>query len=374
MFPRIEHINDILPFVNTNEQIRSKVDEHSDHTVLCYMVQDEDTFAGKHEHYERECRGISFGPDGIISARTLHKFFNIGQREDVQAEKLEWSKVIRIMEKRDGSMVTPVEVDGKIKFKTKKSFSTKEAALADQVAVEKGYMNWIHKLVSCGFTPTFEITSPKYPIVVLYDEDELTLLHVRDMVTGAYLPESSLKQMDPPMPIVENLIDQFMVDGVVSWDLLKTYAETATGVEGVVIQFANADMVKLKTMWYCELHRSVTFTRWRDIAHNVVADSSDDLKGAFKLTGRSIDAILHVERNIQQTIVRVVEIINTTIEEDAALSIKDFALKHKDREYFGLLMNAKRGKSTDYYKWYENHQLDDTWTLEVVPTDFTLNP
>lgn len=373
MFPEIKHINDLLPFVQGNSQIRVKLCETTGHTVVCYMLQDEDTFAGEHEHYERECRGITFGPDGTVSSRAMHKFFNIGQREDVEAHNLRWQDVDRIMEKRDGSMITPVLVNGLVKCKTKKSFTTKEATLADQViAATEGGTLWIQAALRCGYTPTFEITTPKYPIVVLYKTDELTLLHVRENVSGRYLTEAEIKSLQPPFPMVENQMQKFTALGVpaniVSWDLLKKYAEETEGVEGLVIQFKSGDMVKCKTKWYCDLHHAVTFTRWRDIARAVVADKSDDLKGAFALTGRSIEPIIQVEHKIAQRIRVVENAVEQHVGNGRVLNRtpKDMALALRDHELFGLIMRAFRDQEVNYMEFYEKNYLDLDWSLEVV--------
>jgi RNA ligase len=377
-FPHIAHIDDLLPFVASNPQIRVKPCETTGHTVVCYMVQDEDTFAGEHEHYERECRGITFDKEGKVSSRTMHKFFNIGQREDVEAHNLHWQDVDRIMEKRDGSMITPVLVNGvdaagAVKCKTKKSFTTKEAALADQlIADTPNGTAWVVNCLRFGYTPTFEITTPKYPIVVLYKTDELTLLHIRSNTTGRYLTEQEIRDLEPPFPVVENLKAKFCAPGVpanlVSWDLLKKYAEETTGVEGVVIQFKNGDMVKLKTVWYCDLHHAVTFTRWRDIARAVVADKSDDLKGAFALTGRDVAPIIKVEQEIAQALKEPAAYVAQCVKigQIDKCTPKDMALRHTGHELFGQIMSAFRGKEINWMEWYEKNWLDSDWSLEVV--------
>lgn len=376
-FPKIEHLDDLLPYIKDNKQIRVMPDSETGHIIVSYMIQDEDTFAGEHEHFEREARGITFHPNGRIASRTLHKFFNIGQRDDVQPEKLHWPSVTRIMVKRDGSMVTPVMTSAhNFKFKTKKTFSSKEAQAANELV--RGGMEyvWIANLLQRGLTPTFEFTSPKFPIVLVYEKDELTLLHVRDNVTGHYLSEQEIRELNPPFPIVENVMDQFIGSGVpanvVSWDKLKEYALTATGVEGVVIQFGQ-EMIKLKTVWYCELHRSVTFTRWRDVARSVCADSSDDLKGAFKLTGRDIEPILKVEREIKRRTEAAQEICEAYVKHGLAQGwdAKTMALTYKEHELFGQIMAVFRGKTIDWMAWYEKNHLDADWPLEVIPTNST---
>lgn len=374
MFPIINTLADVLPFVQDNPQIRVKQEGSWGHTVVCYMLQDEDTFGGANQAVEREARGITFFEDGKIAARTLHKFFNVGEREDTQPHALPWAKVVRIMDKRDGSMVTPVLLPNKVSFafKTKKSFATKEAALAQELCADADVYRWVLKLLQDGFTPTFEVTSPRFPIVLRYEKDELTLLHIRENITGRYLTEQEIVGMTPPFPVVENLIEQFYGEGLpaklVSFEKLKAAAETRTGIEGWIIQFENGDMVKLKTKWYCDLHHAVTFTRWRDIARAVCDDQADDLKGAFALTGRSIEPILTVERDIKRRIETVKLAVEAVVKAARAASFdaKTTAISYKDHPQFGLIMTLFRGKEPDYMAWYVKNHLERDWGLEVV--------
>ncbi len=374
MFPIIKHINDVLPFIEGNSMIRVKKDEGTGLTVICYMLQDEDMFGGEHEHMERECRGITFYEDGTLAARCLTKFFNVGERAETQPNTIRWQDVERIMLKMDGSMITPVMLpDGSLKCKTKKSFSTKEADLADKIlAATPGGTEWVTNMIKAGYTPTFEITSPKMPIVLRYYEDALTLLHVRENTTGGYLLEQVLMDFKPPFPLVENMMHKFYNDGipanVVSWEKLKHAAETVEGVEGWVIQFKNGDMVKVKTAWYINLHHSVTFTRWRDIARTVCEDKADDLKAAFAMTGRSIEPIIKVEQFIMGKINAARNAVEAHAENGRALqrTPKDMALAFKDHELFGLVMRAFREQEVNYMEWYVKQHLEADWDLEVV--------
>jgi RNA ligase len=212
------------------------------------------------------------------------------------------------------------------------------------------------------------MTSPKFPIVLMYTKDELTLLHVRDNITGTYLSEYELRALQPPFPIVENVKHKFLCDGLpqnlVSWAKLKAYAETAEKVEGVVIQFGQ-EMIKLKTLWYCNLHHSVTFTRWRDVARSVLADQSDDLKSAFAMTGRDIAPILVVERGIKAVIDGNASEVQAVITEGQGLTAKDMALKYREHPLFGLIMRAFRNQEINWMEWYAKNHTDD-WSLEVI--------
>lgn len=384
-FPKIGHLNDLIPHIQNNPQIRVKPCETTGHTTVCYMVQDEDTFAGENEAFERECRGITFDENGIISARTMHKFFNVGEREDTQPFNIDWSKATRIMEKRDGSMVTPVLIRGwkdkisnRVKFKTKKSFTTPEAALADEIArKDYGAFMWITNLLEAGLTPTFEVTSPRFPIVVRYEKDELTLLHVREMVSGRYLTEKEIAFLAPPFPVVQNLIDDFkdehmemgcFAEDQVSWSKLEEAAKTREGIEGWVVQLENGDMFKIKTKWYIDLHHSVTFIRWRDIARTVCADQADDLKAAFSMVGRDLEPILKVERVIKEKIEAMRKFASSAAMagKAAGFDAKTMAVCYNSHPCFSQIMRLYRDQEVNWMDVYQKRYLETDWGLEVA--------
>ena len=383
-FPKISNISDLLPKIQGHDQIRVKAVETGaakDCTVVCYMIQDEDVFTGPNEAWERECRGITFSPDGNVAARTLHKFFNIGEREETQPHNIQWSKVTRVSTKMDGSMVTPVKTDSGFKFKTKKTFDSAEACLADEIVKRKDAAgqeasSFISYCNDNHFTPTFEVTSPRFPIVIPYPKDDLTLLHIRDNETGRYCTEEQLhtlnKFFNSPFSVVENKIADFNSDGIpanlVSWEKLKAAAETATGIEGWVIQFESGEMVKLKTAWYIQLHHSVTFVRYRDIARTVLEDAADDLKSAFTLIGRSTRPILEIEQMINQALLRIERDVNYAVEsgKQKNLSQKEMAISNSGNPLFSLIMRAFSGREIDYREYYKKHNLD-AWSLEVIP-------
>ncbi len=380
-FPKISNISDLEPFIKDNPLFNIKPQDNGT-TVVCYSLQTADTFAGPNQEFKRECRGITFNTQtGLILSRTLHKFHNVGESEETSIENIPWSDIYRIMDKRDGSMVTPVLRIGEnipienvqsFNFKTKKTFTSAEAiAACETLNKYAGGHAWILSMLKNGFTPTFEFTSPKFPIVITYAEDELTLLQLRNNVTGEYF---EIDNLDCPFPIVKNLLvspENELPDQVKAnpSELIKL-SQTVEGIEGWIVQAKNGHMWKIKTQWYINLHRSVTFTRWRDIARCVVDDSADDLKGAFTMTGRDIDPIIKVETEIFAAIEKVkislVEILNAFKSED--MDAKAMAIKFKHHPHFTLIMKLFRGQEINWLEWYKKNYLDD-WTLEVVPVN-----
>ena len=273
------------------------------------------------------------------------------------------------------SMVTPVPIGEfgqlTVKFKTKKSFDTKEALLADKIAAETpGGIEWIKWVINQGCTPTFEVTSPRFPIVLRYEKDELTLLHIRENITGRYLTEQEIAGMAPPFPVVENLIEQFYGDGLpaklVSWDKLKTAAETRTGIEGWVIQFDDGEMVKLKTAWYQQLHRTIVFLRERDVARIALEDKIDDLIGHFALVGKDPSQVRRINKIVLEDLAAIGDEVRSEHQKLKGFSKKDAALAMKGHRLFGLIMRAMDGKEIDVREWYSKNILNSKFSLEVI--------
>ena len=361
MFPIIDHFDDVAKFVENNPQFRIAKQDNGI-SVICYMLQDEDTFHGENQDIYRECRGISFHENGKIASRPLHKFFNVGESTETSAENIPWDKIVRCTDKRDGSMITFVLMpDGNIIGKTKKTFDSAEAIAATKFLYEnEEKLNWVRHWLENNLTPIFEWTSPSFPIVILYDKDELTLLQLRCNYTGNYALTYFENNNSIPFPICENLLHKFNTPK----DLL-TLAKTETGIEGWIIQDSIGNAWKIKTQWYCDLHHSVTFTRWRDIARSVLVEQSDDLKAAFKLTGRDIAPIVNVEHAIMQTILTHQEMCKNETENVDKSDAKTFALAKRKHPHFNILMQTFNNKEIDWYKWYEKHFLN-SWSLEVV--------
>lgn len=373
-FPVLNHINDLLPFIADNKQFRVQ-DQDNGTTVVCYMLQDEDTFRGEHEDYYKECRGVTFcSKTGKVLSRTLHKFQNVGENDKTQADQIPWDKITRIMDKRDGSMITPVllthESNGAtyIRCKTKKTFTSNEAIYATKFLRDFPEGNtWIRTLLEAGFTPTFEWTSPNSPIVLLYEKDELTLLQVRKNVTGRYMNAEEMDVLKElcPFPVVPNLVHNYPHPR----DLLD-HALTAEGIEGWIVQTDAGEMWKIKTKWYCELHHSVTFTRWRDIARTVLDDKSDDLKAAFAMTGRSIRPIVEVELKVHGHVALLAAAASemAIAGKNAGLTAAQVAAKYAGNPLQKHIMRAFNGAPSDHATWlqyYLQKHITD-WSLDVI--------
>jgi len=189
-FPEIRTIDDVLPHIQGRDEFI--VAERDFGTVINYAVSMADTFdmTGPDDlggAIRRECRGLKFYHNGEIAARPFVKFFNVGERDETQPHMIDMSLPHLIEEKRDGSMLHPMLVDGYIRWMTKMGITEVAMKAEEFVAKNTKYKDFAAWCINEKVTPIFEWTSPNNQIVLLYEEDQLTLLAIRHNITGEYL-------------------------------------------------------------------------------------------------------------------------------------------------------------------------------------------
>jgi RNA ligase len=358
LFPYIRHIDDLLPHIQHKPEISIKKQPNGC-TVVCYAISNGETFDSE---WARECRGITFDRDGNILIRSMHKFFNVGERESTQVGNINWDLGVRIMDKRDGSMITPCVLDGGIEVKTKKSFDTDQANRAKAfILARQNYVDFVRRCHDLKLTATFEWTSPGDRIVVKYPHDELVLTQVRENESGEYRTDLARFASKYNIPLVEEEI-------LPSLDIhaLLTKLQDEEGKEGYIIQFGDGEMVKLKTPWYINLHHSVTFTRERDIARMVVEEQIDDFKSYLSQIGETHDTVNAIEKRVLDTILDIKKVVEALAKANWSDDKKEFVTAVNPRhEYFGLIMDYYVGKEPRYNEYFIKHHLS-SYSLEVV--------
>ena len=187
LFPVINHIDEVKEAIKGSKEF--VFNEVGNFIFSSYKITKENTFPDpnlfsnseerKNAQIRREIRGLVFDlKTGDLVSRTLHKFFNINEREETLQDKIKFDKEnIFILEKLDGSMVTPI-MDGKlIRFRTKLSYDndfTKpiENFVYGEIPIEKYEIEKSNLLKFCiewmkkGYTPIFEWCSPEARIVL----------------------------------------------------------------------------------------------------------------------------------------------------------------------------------------------------------------
>lgn len=285
-FPEVTHVDQILEAIKGRDEFVVKRDEDNRYIVVNYAVNFEDTFppvTDRRTALLRECRGVTFCMDtGRVLARKYHKFFNVNERPETQIHAVDFTQPHDVLEKLDGSMLTPFMVKGRIQWGTKMGLTdvakpveefVREYDLAHptQRYVDFATMCNMHEL-----TPIFEWCSRKQRIVIDYPEDRLVLTAIRHRVTGEYHTYDQLAAIQKQwgFPLARSL-----PGNAENIRVFMDEAHDLEGAEGYIIRFRNGHMLKVKGLWYCQLHGTLDQLRFeKDVIRLVLDDKLDDAK------------------------------------------------------------------------------------------------
>lgn len=334
--------------------------------IICYMIADTSLWSVP---LALEARGITFNADtNEIVSRPFEKFFSVNENEWTQDHQLPWNDgtYYSVYDKIDGSLVTPVLlIDDSIVCKTKKSFHNDIARKATEFVNSSWKMQkFCFDLLDGGLCPIFEYTHPDHRIVIDYGkEPTLSLLAIRCMKTGHY-HDHEWFDVPKPIKVVKDL-------GYKKVDIEREL--TLKGKEGFVVYFPQIPLrVKMKSEWYLSLHRIMTVIRPRDVAEAVVNETIDDLKASIMNDFSSevdIAPVLEVEKSVVDELNDIRIEVEQTVNDDAGLEQKDFAIKWKSHEYFPLMVAARKGvdivDSGMLREWFRRKRLKD-FGLEAI--------
>ena len=303
-FPRIECLDDVLPAIEGRDEFIVATREWG--TVVNYMVSMADTFppVSDDEYWcpgcklpvsetvgcgsqrcpdsvnlaaiRRECRGLLFYPDGRIMSRRLHKFFNVNERDETAAHRIDLSKQHVILEKLDGSMITPVFTAAGVRWGTKMGITEVSMQAEEFVARNPQYAQFAEWCETMRLTPIFEWCSRKQRIVVDYPTDRLVLIALRGTMTGEYKQYCDLVVLG----------DRFDIEVVRAYagtteNMEHLIAETRAmeDAEGWIIRFDDGQMLKIKGDWYVRIHKTKDNLIWeKNVVDLLINEKMDDVK------------------------------------------------------------------------------------------------
>jgi RNA ligase len=278
-FPEINHINDVLPHIEGRKEFR--VLEKDWYSVINYAVAFEETFLWDHNDpvgsaVRRECRGLVFNQDGGIISRPYNKFFNVGEKEETQLNKVNLYEPHIVLEKLDGSMIRPIPTPEGFRLATKAGVTDVAMNAEVFIADKPQYSSFISAMFDGGMTPLFEWISRKNRVVVDYPEDNLILTGIRNTTKGVYLLYENMVELAEHwnIPVVK------AVNGLAVQDInlfVKQVREWESD-EGVVIRFNSGQMVKIKADDYVLRHKSKdSISQEKNVLECVLGDAVDDL-------------------------------------------------------------------------------------------------
>ena len=279
-FPHINNISEVLQAIEGREEFVVKHDEAGGYRVVNYLVNFEDTFppvTDRRTALLRECRGITFCANtGVVLARKYHKFFNLGERPETLPENIDFTQPHVILEKLDGSMLTPLLVDGVIRWNTKMGLTGIALPVDEFVSTRPEYQALVREVWADNMTPIFEWCSRQQRIVIDYAVERLVLTAVRHNVTGEYMSYG-----DRVALAARHGVDVvgFMEGTAENIQEFMNQARDITGEEGYIIEFSDGHKVKVKGAWYCQLHKTLDHLRHeKDVIRLILDEKLDDAK------------------------------------------------------------------------------------------------
>lgn len=282
-FPIIRHIDDVLPHIEDRPEII--VAKKDGYQVVNYVVSTPDLWAVPVSTLKgqiiRECRGMIFDDAGKLISRPLHKFFNVGEKEETLPQNIDFTGH-SVYDKLDGSMIRPIMLDRQVRLATKMGITDTsiqcENWMYSDNTREEDYYDFLQWCTSTHRTPIFEWISRDNKIVIKYDESSLVLLALRDNETGQYATYERLITFGDGFQIP--VVKRYNSFDSISDFLEKTKAEI--GNEGYVVELADGNRVKIKTDEYCRIHKiKERVQQPRHVIALIIDEQIDDAKAGL---------------------------------------------------------------------------------------------
>ena len=282
-FPSIEHFDQIRAAIAGADEFIAV--DRGDHIIFDYKFvmstsfPDVDPSGGEPAAMaalRREARGLIFERStGRVLGRRFHKFFNLGERDETRPDRIDLGRPHVMLEKLDGSMISPIRLGDRLAWTTMMGETDVAAGAARFVADRPRYARLAEELLAAGANPIFEWCSQENRVVVDHAEPVLTLLAIRELVSGSYWSLAEVREAAA----------RAQVPVVAAWEGLDPDPRTLpqqldgqTGREGIVLRFDDGHMLKLKTPWYARIHGVLErLSREPDTVEILLSGSMDDV-------------------------------------------------------------------------------------------------
>ena len=327
-----------------------------EHNINGVKVHSYNYFLNDYHSFEtplhKELRGLTFVEGREEPYLSIKKFWNLNENEETRYEVLKNKEIRAVLEKADGSLIQVIDINGELVTKTKMSFESPEAKLAQSVLDKDPDLQYfILDMWAKNYQPLFEIVSPENKIVLDYDETKLKLIAVRSTENGKFIPLEDITK-DPIYNIdVVQMYDKTLDDCI-------QICKDATDLEGFVIRFHDKEqtMIKIKSLWYLERHRIVSDSdRLIEVFRSILDETLDDMLSIVSEKKREelqeINTL--VVQYIDKETKRIFDIVNNSVDR------KETAKKYINDEYFGVIMGSLKcpkdpecvmGKLKEYLK------------------------
>ena len=177
-------------------------------------------------------------------------------------------------------MIHPILIDNTLRLCTKSGITS--IAQEAEYLLTPDLISKLKDLLFNGLTPIFEYTSPTNRVVLNYPFHQLTLLAIRETISGIYCQDLLYfsHYLNLPLPHQYPHIDITSLDSIRNWK----------DKEGVVLVCSNGYRLKIKTLDYLYLHGFTDIIRTeKDVISLIFNDKYDDILPVLDLIGMTQD-------------------------------------------------------------------------------------
>jgi RNA ligase len=320
-----------------------------------------------------ECRGHTFrmvdGEPVELASLPMQKFFNNGENPYVMS--LDFSNVVEIQNKMDGSLVSTVILGdgGSFCLKTKGSFHSEQAKAAESLLHTEEFEDLLFGIINCvqnNWTVNMEYVSPDNRIVIGYEKPSLVVLNVRDNATGEYIP------LEQTTILQKYWVDSLPIPADVE-TFVKSVYESQDNIEGFIFKFRDGKWVKVKTDKYCSLHKTKdSISSPRRLFEACVNEGADDLRGMLHGDVVAISQINEMEEKVAKIYNHLHKTLYEFYDANRGLDRKSYAILGQQElskdGIFGLAMNLYVGKEVNLKEFMIKHYKD--YGIKDDPVEF----
>jgi T4 RnlA family RNA ligase len=197
-----------------------------------------------------------------------------------------------------------------------------------------------HTTAVCNHTVDLEWTSPNNRIVLRYSDDSLTVLSSQS--------RESIEIVDSFAGLNDFLVKKF------SKNELQTI-KNDVNIEGYVVEFSDKTRVKIKSEWYCILHKTKeSITTPKNLYECCINEKADDLLSMFAGDDVTVQQIKTMQNKAVNDFNALKNTCKLWYDNNKDLDRKEYAIKtqkeFKDKK-FGLCMSLYLQKEPDYVKY-----------------------
>lgn len=171
----------------------------------------------------------------------LDKFWEIDQYDHCRYDLYKDKKIKNVTIKEDGFLISFLKLpNNKILSFDKKGLDSDVNNEANEYLDNPHYKKFIEYCLNNSYQPIFELVGRN---LKKYNNKDLILLKIRDIITGRYLYVSDFDTSG--ISVIEN-VEKIL-------DELLDLSNKISNLEGWVIQFDDDTQLKIKTKWWIEL-------------------------------------------------------------------------------------------------------------------------